>query len=95
MINILIVISMIIAGFGIGKYISFAKSEGTDERGQAVLAKASHVTMSFLFLTFALVVIIIVFLNASRELLGLIFIIALSLLIFINAVTISYISKNV
>lgn len=95
MANILIVISVIIASFGLGRYISFSRGEGTDERGKFILAKASHITISFLFLIFAVLILIVGFLNISAEILGVVIVISLSLLILINAISIMYLRKNV
>jgi len=94
MANILIIISMIIAGFGLGKYISFSKEEGTDERGKFILAKASHITMNSLFFIFAILVLVVGFLNVSAEILGVLIVVVLSLLILINAISIMYFRKN-
>lgn len=94
MLNIIIVISTIIAVWGAGVYIGFARGEGVDERGKSILAKASHITMSFVFLTFSVLILVVGFLNLSAEILEVIIVIALSLLIFINAISIMYLRKN-
>jgi len=94
-INILIALSVIIASFGLGKYISFSLGEGKDERGNAILAKASHITISFLFVVYAALILVITFSNISADILGLIVIMALSLLIFINGVSILYLRKKI
>ncbi|WP_257350790.1 hypothetical protein [Pseudalkalibacillus decolorationis] len=47
------IISTILGVAGLGMYIGFVRSEGKDERGQAILAKASQIAFIFLFLGFA------------------------------------------
>lgn len=95
MIHILTVLSIILAGFGLGKYISFSSGEGKDERGVAILARASHITISFLFVVYAVLILVITFSNISADILGLVVIISLSLLMFINGVSILYLRKKI
>ena len=94
MLSIIIVISIILAAWGSGMYIRFARGEGVDERGQSILAKASHITMSYLFLTFSILILVVGFLDVSAEMLEAIIVVALSLLILINAISIMYLKKN-
>jgi uncharacterized membrane protein len=95
MISILTIVSLVIAAFGLGRYISFSSHEGKDERGQYILAKSSHVTISVFFLAYAIIILIINFLNISADALGLIVIAVLSGLIVINGGSIMYFRKKI
>lgn len=95
MLRIITIISILMALLGIGVYIGFSKEEGVDERGKSILAKASHITMGFLFVTFSAIIFIVEFLNVSTEMLKAVMVIALSLLILINAISIMYLRKKI
>lgn len=95
MIQIFIVLSIIIAAAGLGLYIQFAAGEGADERGNAILAKASHVTVSFLFAMFSVLLLVVTFSNPSAELLTLMMVLTFSLLICINSASIMYFRQRI
>ncbi|WP_130859265.1 hypothetical protein [Gracilibacillus phocaeensis] len=95
MINIMIVLSIVIASFGLGRYITFSSKEGKDERGESILAKSSHITVGLLFLIYAIFILIISFSNISAEVLGLMVVIGLSALILINGLAIMYFRKKI
>lgn len=92
--RIIIVISILIALISMGIYIGFSQEEGKDERGNLILSKASHITIGFLFLTYSAFVFIVEFLNISTVILKVVIVIALSLLILINAISIMYFRKK-
>ncbi|MCX7545672.1 hypothetical protein [Marinicella gelatinilytica] len=94
MLNLFIVISVILSAWGAGKYIIFSKEEGVDERGKAILSQASHTTMSFLFLAYSILCLIVGFLDVSAEVLKVIIVVTFSLLILINAFSITYLKKH-
>lgn len=60
-------ISIILAAYGIGVYINFTMSEGKDERGKAILAKAGQIAFVFIFLGFSFHLIFIEFFNPTAE----------------------------
>ncbi len=94
MIKVLIVISIVVASAALGKYIGFTNNEGKDERGQAIVAKASHVTVGLLFLVFAIMILVVQFANMPTEMLGMLIILLLSTLIVINSISILYYSRK-
>lgn len=93
MVNLLLVLSIILAAYGIGRYISFSFTEGKDERGKFILAKASHITLSFLFAIYAILLLLIVFSNISAQVLGLVLAVLMSLLFLINGLSIQYLRR--
>lgn len=95
MINILIALSTIVAAFGLGRYITFTSNEGKDERGRSILTKSSHITVSFLFIVYAIIILIVGFLNISANMLGLIIVMSLSMLILLNSLSIMYYRKKI
>lgn len=60
-------ISTLIGVIGIGVYIGFSTSEGKDERGRAILAKAAQVAFVFIFLGFAFHMLFLEFANPTVE----------------------------
>ena len=60
-------IFIILAAYGIGVYISFTVSEGKDERGKAILAKAAQVAFVFICLGFSFHLIFIEFFSPTVE----------------------------
>lgn len=93
MINILLILSNILAAYGIGKYINFSFTEGKDERGKIILAKASHITLSFLFAIYAVLLFLIVFSTIPAHVLGLVLVVLMSLIILVNGLSIQYLRK--
>lgn len=53
MITIFVTLTTLIAVASIGIYLGFVKNEGKDERGKAILAKASEISYIFIYLGFA------------------------------------------
>ncbi|AXF56075.1 hypothetical protein [Salicibibacter kimchii] len=60
-------ISIILAAYGIGVYITFTSSEGKDERGKTILAKAAQAAFVFIFLGFTFHLLFIEFFNPTVE----------------------------
>lgn len=94
MLQIIIITAIIIALVGMDIYIGFTREEGKDERGKSILAKASHITMGFLYFVFSGLILVIQFLNVTQEVLEVIVIGVVSLLVVINSVAIMYYRKN-
>ncbi|GAK12442.1 hypothetical protein [Geomicrobium sp. JCM 19039] len=67
MMYMMYIISIIIAAYGMGVYISFSVAEGKDERGRAILAKAGQHAFSLIYLGFALFLLYFEFMSPSAE----------------------------
>jgi len=64
---VIYVISIVLGVIGIGVYVGFTTSEGKDERGKTILAKAAQVAFIFIFLGFAFHLVFIEFANPTIE----------------------------
>lgn len=64
---IVYVISILFGVIGIGIYIGFTVSEGKDERGRAILAKAAQVAFVFILLGFTFHILFIEFAYPTIE----------------------------
>lgn len=94
MIQIMFVLSIIVAAYGIGRYLSFSLAEGQDERGKTIIAKASHLTLSGLCIVYALLLVLITFSGLPADILGLVVTIMISFLFLLHGVSISYLRKQ-
>lgn len=86
--TVVYLISIIIAAYGIGVYISFSASEGKDERGKEILARGAQISFGFIFLGFSLHLLFIEFFNPTVEQLKTTMIIWMSLVFLSNGITI-------
>ncbi|MFS8580019.1 MAG: hypothetical protein LOD88_08350 [Novibacillus thermophilus] len=64
---ILYIVFTLIGVSSIGVYIGFSTTEGKDERGSAILAKAAQIAFVFIFLGFAFHLLYFEFSNPSVE----------------------------
>jgi len=81
-------ISIILAAYGIGVYISFLASEGKDERGKAILAKAAQIAFVFIFLGFSFHLLFIEFFSPTVEQVRTTMIVWMSLVFVSNGISI-------
>lgn len=92
--TVVYIISTIIGVLGLGMYIGFVRTEGKDERGQAILAKASQIAFIFLFLGFAFQVLYIEFANPTVAQVRAVITVWMALVFISNGISILFYKKR-